>query len=308
MAQYRRISEIAEAILFTGTDAQIADISTDYQDGASVKAQVPATKTVVTTEVTHVATANGNLIVLDGGLDSTIVTIALVTTDTIEDIVDKIAAETYANMDVTVVDGKLVFTAAEVGNLLGFPGLYAGPAGLAWTNEIVQGTFLDGSKKEQLFQTLSGTVGAGTIKMYFNDEETPVELAVVGTEGIDEIIVGMVALFPAGYSDNQLVGGSNALFIGRDDITVKTGALHVDYGTTGLVAADYEGYRWVDVRPETGSAIFSFTNEKQQSMNAYVDNYIATIYSTDDPQSDLELQRTEVWTKTKWEKYFILVV
>lgn len=305
---YNRIAEIASVNAFDGTDATGATLAPDYQNGHVEVAQNVATKTVVTITMTHVATSNGNIVMLDGGLGATVVNIAVVTTDTLAGLATKIAAGTYANMTVTAVGPVLTLTASGTGNLAGFPGISTAPAGVTYTESVLRGSYLDRSMKETLFNTLtSDDVKAGTVKIYYN-AEAPVEVILDGTEDIAGAIVKMKVGLPTTHIINSLTTASatSGTFIiqnktaGNNEFVIQD----IDFGLTEIVASPYRGYTWEQGMDVLGSAVFAFEDELQRSQNAYKDTYICTIYNQVNPNA-VETQRTEVWAKSKFEKYWV---
>jgi len=306
VAEYRRIAGIASAQLFDGTDAMINDIKDDYQAGASARAQLPARKTVVTLTMTHKATSNGNIVIMDGGLDSTVVSCAVLTTDTLEGLATKIAAKTYANMTVTALGAVVTMTAAAVGNLNGNPKVVSVPAGVTYTETTVRGCFLDESAKETLFNTLScADVQAGTVKIYYNSL-TPVEIEILETDTVAGAIVKMQVGLPSTHTINTGVAASATA--GTFDIQNKTAGENdaviqdIDFGTTGIVSVPV----WEQGQDQQGTAIFTFDDENNENHSVYKDDYIAILFTKDQPL-ELEHQITEVWPKTDFEKWFVAV-
>lgn len=300
MALFNRIAQYADEAQFLGTDASAAALSLNYQNFQVVRPQVAAKKTVVTLEITHKVTANGNIVMLDGGIDSTVVSIAVVTTDTLEGIATKIAAGTYAKMTVTRVGAVLTLTAATAGNLPGVPGIYTYPAGLTYTESVFRGSSLDSSMKETRFALLSSAdVEAGNVSVYYN-AAIPVVTAIDAADTLAQAIAKIVADCPTTHTINVGPVGSGIFIIQNKTAGDNADVIQeTDWGTTGIVAASYRGFDWEQGNNELGTCIISFENEHQECVNAYKDDHILVT------QAFPSIQLTEVWNDNDFKLFWV---
>lgn len=172
------------------------------------------------------------------------------------------------------------------------------------------------------------SAGAGALVLAYPDvisiqqEDTYPELA--GQVTIDPAETGVVATVNIVKADAfhpyiitiEVTAGASASgdvtinFFKEDPIVVAVTPEHAGYVAAHIAAATFPGFTAVDnfdgtitiTQDALDNVILSVLKEDGSIQNAYADNYIAFVTEMD---SSVEVSKTQVWSKTLFEKYFI---
>jgi hypothetical protein len=208
-------------------------IFTNTWNKSSLPPPIPGTPFQISHTILGTSDEDGDAYIADGAGFPLSDIVTLLTTDSITEIIDKLAPLTTADYIIsTPAEDTLLITAKAIGNSWRFASLENSTVPYTY-DRLSNGTYPGGKMREWGLWFIGGPATApGTISLYFNSA-TAVEVAIDGTETEADIVAAIIGATPVGFLSEDAYNLGIAVAITNTTASANAIPISLDPGTTG---------------------------------------------------------------------------